>query len=272
MSLFHANIVAFAVNRLKAKEVLPRGMLVLPMVNIDDAIIAFQFTTLLKESEKAIAKVLYIELIKVYPELGFKISLAKTVVATNKGTFLNIDFIDGSIVVLPLKTAMLVFRAVDKRFSETSSVVEEIFNMAQGAMAKGGCPITLYVHGLAKTLRRIFRFVPDSKSFSPIELTMSFFDARSLSGWGVPSLATFLSKESTSVFNDSVLLVKAISKLAEGSKAGTPLTKTSHESAAALFNALFPPSFDRPSDHHCGDFLAHPSQFMFKVSKTLRAS
>ena len=51
-SLLHANIVAFAVNRLKALEVIPWGMLVLPMVNIDEAIMAFQFTTLMKEGEK----------------------------------------------------------------------------------------------------------------------------------------------------------------------------------------------------------------------------
>ena len=76
----------------------------------------------MQESEKeAIAKVLYQELIKVYTELGFEISLTKTVVATNKGTFLNIDFIDCSIAALPFKTVMREFRGVGKRFAETSA-------------------------------------------------------------------------------------------------------------------------------------------------------
>ncbi len=45
----------------------------------------------------------------IYLELGFEIAIAKTVVATNKGTFLNIDFVDDVVVPLPTKTAMRLF-------------------------------------------------------------------------------------------------------------------------------------------------------------------
>ena len=167
--------------------------------------------------------------------------------ATNKGTFLNIDFMDGAIVALPYKTAMRVFRGIGKRFAETSSVIKEIFNTSRGAMGKGGCPITLYVQALAQALRTVFRFLPEAKSFSAVELAMSFFAARSLGGWGVPSLATFLSNESTSVLTDSILLTKSVCKLAATGKSATPLARSSHESVAALYNALFPATFSRPS-------------------------
>jgi len=83
-----------------------------------------------EENQEEIVKVLYRELINVYSELGFEISPAKTIISTNKGTFLNILFVDGSEVALPLKTAMRIFRAVHKRFSETADIVE-IFNEAR---------------------------------------------------------------------------------------------------------------------------------------------
>jgi hypothetical protein len=68
--------------------------------------------------------VLYGELVGIYLELGFEIAIAKTVVATNKGTFLNIDFVDGVVVPLPTKTAMRLFWSVDKKFMATPDLIE----------------------------------------------------------------------------------------------------------------------------------------------------
>jgi hypothetical protein len=80
-------------------------------------------------------------------------------VATNKGTFLNIDFEDGVVVPLPTKTAMRLFWSVDTKFAETPDLIEELFNTCRGAIDKVACPVTVYALAVLQTLRHAFKYI-----------------------------------------------------------------------------------------------------------------
>jgi hypothetical protein len=166
-SLLHAILIEYSINRLKGKGIISKFILVLPAANIDDAAYVFQFPARTTDTEAGkVAKVLYRELVGIYLELGFEIAITKTVVATNKGTFLNIDFVDGVVVPLPTKTAMRLFWSVDKRFAETPDLIEELFNTCRGAIAKGACPVTAYVLAVLQTLRHAYKYTPETKDLT----------------------------------------------------------------------------------------------------------
>jgi hypothetical protein len=195
-SLLHVNLIEYTINQLKGKSIISQYTLVLPAANIDDAAFVFQFPAGTTDTEAGkVVKVLYKELVGIYHELGFEIAVAKTVVATNKGTFLNIDFVNGVVVPLPTKTAMRLFWSVDKKFAETPDLIEELFNTCRGAIAKGACPVTAYVLSVLQTLRHAYKYTPETEDLTVVELPASFFATKATGGWGVPSLSQILSKE-----------------------------------------------------------------------------
>jgi hypothetical protein len=153
--------------------------------------------------------------VDIYLELGFEIAIAKTVVATNKGTFLNIDFVNGVVVPLPTKTAMRLFWSVDKKFAETPNLIEELFNTCRGAIAKGACPVTAYVISVLQTLRHAYKYTPETKDLTVVELAVSFFATKSTGGWGVPSLSQILSKEGTDPMTNFLSLARSFALLAQ---------------------------------------------------------
>ncbi len=188
----------------------------LPAANIDDAAHVFQFPARTTDTEAGkVAKVLYGELVGIYLELGFEIAITKTVVATNKGTFLNIDFVDGVVVPLPTKTAMRLFWSVDKRFAETPDLIEELFNTCRGAIAKGACPVTAYVLAVLQTLCHAYKYTPETKDLTVVKLAVSFLTTKATGGWGVPSLSQVLSKEGTDPMTNCVSLVSSFALLAQ---------------------------------------------------------
>jgi hypothetical protein len=245
-SLLHANLIEYSIKRLKTKGIISRFTLVLPAANIDDAAFVFQFPMGTTNQEAAdVARVLYDELVEIYMELRFEIAIAKTVVATNKGTFLNIDFIDGVVVPLPTKTAMRLFWSVDKRFADTPDLIEELFNTARGAIAKGACPVTVYSLGVFQALRHTFRYCPKTKDLTPVELAISCFATRASGGWGIPSLSQVLSKEGTDPLTSCVILARSFAQLAQRPDGSIALERVA--TAMAVFSALFPSNFERVS-------------------------
>jgi hypothetical protein len=92
---------------------------------------------------------------------------------------------------------MRLFWSVDKKFAEVPDLIEELFNTPRGAIAKGACPVTVYSLAVLQSLRHTFKYVPETKDLSPVELAMSFFATKATGGWGIPSLSQVLSKEGT---------------------------------------------------------------------------
>ncbi len=179
----------------------------------------------------------------IYLELGFEIAITKTVVATNKGTFLNIDFVDGVVVLLPTKTAMRLFWSVDKKFTEVPDLIEELFNTARGAIAKGACPVTVYTIAVLQALRHAFKYSPETRDLSPVELAISSFATKATGGWEIPSLSQVLSKEGTDPMTNCVSLARTFAQLAQRTDGSIILERAA--TAMAVSSSLFPTNFER---------------------------
>ncbi len=218
----------------------------LPAAKIDDAAYVFQFPAGTTDTEAGkVAKVLNGGLVGIYLEMGFEIAIAKTVVAANKGTFLNIDFINGVVVPLPTKTAMRLFWSIDKRFAETPDLIEELFNTCRGAIAKGACPVTAYVLAVLQTLRHAYKYTPETKDLTVVELAVSFLATKATGGWGVHSLSQVLSKEGTDPMTNCVSLASSFALLTQ--RVDGSIVHERAATAMAIYCAVFPTKFKRVS-------------------------
>ena len=95
-SQMHSMVALFVINRMKTYKLSPADTKAMVSVTIDDVLSVVLLPSHMSQGSRAkLGLHLFDLMVEVYKDLGFEISVSKTVVATHKCTYLNRDVIGG---------------------------------------------------------------------------------------------------------------------------------------------------------------------------------
>jgi hypothetical protein len=163
---------------------------------IDDGVQAVEITTgsTVERAQKAANE--HFETTRdTWSKLAAELDVVKTIYSSSKFIYLNRLFCEGSEVLTPLKIYARADREMKRRFATVFAQFDTVLGSFQSASEKGACPLASYISAIARCLDLAAQTSSVIESQCTIKIINAVFAPRSLGGWGIPHICSWLTQE-----------------------------------------------------------------------------
>jgi hypothetical protein len=151
--------------------------------------------------------------------LGYKAELVKTLMSTVKGHFLNRVYHNGQEVITACKIFAKADREYERMYTTVWDRVDSIMGSFLGASDRGANPVACYVNAFILAYSVIYKSSRTLDVGSIIVSAVAPFLPRFAGGWGMPSFAQWVTRESA---RSDVSGLAAVETLARATKDSDP--------------------------------------------------
>jgi hypothetical protein len=195
-SLMNVRISLFCVRKAKRAGYLFKNEAATTAGLIDDAVQAVELSknATLEHAQQA-ADDHYETTKQVWRDLAAELDEINTIYSSTKFIYLNRFFCEGSEVLTPMKVFARADREMKRRFSSIFDQCDTVLGSFRSASEKGACPIASYISAVSRCLTLLVQTSAAIEYECSIKVINSVFAPRSLGGWGIPHICSWLTQE-----------------------------------------------------------------------------